>query len=54
MEISKAEAEAFYNAGNELYDMFVEAGEFVIKNNLFFELDIPTMLIRFDKAKLGK
>lgn len=45
VEISKAEAEAFYSAGNELYDMFVEAGEFVIKNNLFFELDIPTMLI---------
>lgn len=45
VEISQNEAEAFYNAGNELYDMFVEAGDFVIKNNLFFELDIPTMLV---------
>lgn len=45
LQVSKAEAEAFYEAGNELYDMFIEAGEFVIKNNLFFELDIPTMLV---------
>lgn len=45
VEISKSEAEAFYDAGNELYDMFIKAGEFVIENNLFFELDIPTMLI---------
>ncbi len=45
IEVSNTEAEAFYNAGNELYDMFVEAGEYVIKNNLFFELDIPTTLV---------
>lgn len=45
VEISKSEAEAFYEAGNELYDMFVEAGQYVIDNNLFFELDIPTTLI---------
>ncbi|RDU65191.1 glutathionylspermidine synthase family protein [Helicobacter sp. MIT 14-3879] len=43
--ITNDEAEAFYEAGNELYDMFIEAGEYVIKNNLFFELDIPTILI---------
>ncbi|MDE6885871.1 MAG: glutathionylspermidine synthase family protein [Helicobacteraceae bacterium] len=45
VEISKSEAETFYEAGNELYDMFVEAGQYVIDNNLFFELDIPTTLI---------
>lgn len=45
VSISQSEAEAFYEAGNELYDMFVEAGEYVIKNNLFFELDIPTILV---------
>lgn len=45
VEITQDEAEAFYDAGNELYDMFVEAGEYVIKNNLFFELDIPPTLI---------
>lgn len=43
--ITQDEAEAFYEAGNTLYDMFVEAGEYVIKNNLFFELDIPTILV---------
>lgn len=45
VEITQAEVDAFYEAGNELYDMFVEAGEYVIKNNLFFELDIPPTLV---------
>lgn len=45
IEITQAEAEAFYQAGNELYNMYVEAGEYVIKNDLFFELDIPPNLI---------
>ncbi len=45
VEITQAEADAFYNAGNELYEMFIEAGEYVIKNNLFFDLDIPPTLI---------
>ncbi|WP_334094335.1 glutathionylspermidine synthase family protein, partial [Helicobacter typhlonius] len=38
IHISDTEAEAYYEAGNELYDMFIEAGEYVIKNDLFFEL----------------
>lgn len=45
LEIKQSEVDAFYEAGNTLYDMFVEAGEYVIKNNLFFELDIPTTLV---------
>lgn len=45
IEITQEEADAFYEAGNELYDMYVEAGEYVIKNDLFFELDIPPSLI---------
>ena len=45
VEVSQAECEAFYDAGNEFYEMFCEAGEYVIKNNLFFELDIPVSLI---------
>lgn len=45
IHISEDEAQAFYEAGNTLYDMFVEAGEYVIQNNLFFELDIPPTLI---------
>jgi glutathionylspermidine synthase len=41
VEISEREAEAYYEAGNELYDMFVEAGEYVIEKNLLHEIGIP-------------
>ncbi|MGP1450991.1 MAG: glutathionylspermidine synthase family protein [Wolinella sp.] len=43
--VSEREAEAFYDAANELYDMFVEAGQYVIDNDLFFELGIPFNLV---------
>ncbi len=43
--VSEEEAEAYYEATNELYDMFVEAGEYVIENNLFHELNIPFNLV---------
>lgn len=43
--VSEAEANAYYEAANELYDMFVEAAQFVIDNNLFHELGIPFNLI---------
>jgi len=33
--ISEAEAEAYHKAANTLYDMYVEAGEHVVQNNLF-------------------
>ncbi len=45
VEISEDEANAFYEATNELYDMFCEAGEYVIENNLFHELNIPFNLV---------
>lgn len=45
VEVTQREAEAYYQAGNELYDMFVEAAEYVIENDLFFELGIPFNLI---------
>ncbi len=45
VKISPSEAEAFYNAGNELYEMFVEAGEYIIENNLFHEIGIPFNLV---------
>lgn len=45
LHISEKEANDFYEAGNTLYDMFVEAGEYVIENDLFFELDIPPSLV---------
>jgi len=45
VEISSAEAEAYYTAGNEIYDMYVEAAEYVIENDLFFDLGIPFNLV---------
>jgi glutathionylspermidine synthase len=45
VEITQDEAEAYYSAANELYDMFVEAAQHVIDNDLFFELDIPFNLV---------
>ncbi|MEA1952798.1 MAG: glutathionylspermidine synthase family protein, partial [Campylobacterota bacterium] len=43
--ISEEEAEAYYEASNELYDMFVEAAEHVVENNLFHEIGIPFNLV---------
>ncbi len=43
--LSEEEAEGFANAANELYDMFVEAGEYVIENELFHEIGIPFNLV---------
>ena len=47
--ISEDEANAYYEATNELYDMFCEAGQYVIDNNLFHELDIPFNLVELIK-----
>ena len=49
VSISQEEAEGYYEAANELYDMFCEAGEYVIENNLFHELDIPFNLVEIIK-----
>jgi glutathionylspermidine synthase len=43
--ISKQEAEAYYEATNELYDMYVTAAEHVVKNDLFHEIGIPFNLV---------
>ena len=43
--ISEQEAEAYYEATNELYDMYVEAAEYVVENDLFHEIGIPFNLI---------
>jgi glutathionylspermidine synthase len=43
--ITPDEAEAYYTAANELYDMYVKAAEHVIENELFFELGIPFNLV---------
>jgi len=43
--LSKSDAKAYAKAANELYDMFVEAGKYVIENNLFHEIGIPFNLV---------
>ena len=45
VQITQEEAEAYYEAGNELYDMFVECAQYVIDNDLFFEIGIPFNLV---------
>jgi glutathionylspermidine synthase len=49
VQLTKEEAEAYYEAANTIYDMYVEAAEYVIDNNLFFELGIPFNLIEMIK-----
>lgn len=45
VNVTHDEAEAYYEAANEIYDMYAKAAEYVIENNLFFELGIPFNLI---------
>ena len=45
VEVSQEETENYYEAVNTIYDMYVEAAEYVIKNDLFFELGIPFNLV---------
>jgi glutathionylspermidine synthase len=44
VRISEQEREAFYQAGNRMYERFVAAGEFVLKNDLLAKLGIPANL----------
>lgn len=43
--VSEKEVDAYYDACNELYNMYIEGANHVIENNLFYELDIPNILI---------
>ncbi|MDO1448682.1 glutathionylspermidine synthase family protein [Rhodocytophaga aerolata] len=48
--VGKEEAEAYGSAAEKLYEMLIEAGEYVIDQNLFAQLGIPeniTELIRY-------
>lgn len=47
--LSEEEVQAYYNATNELYEMYEKGAEYVIENELFDELDIPPKLISFIK-----
>ncbi|MCB1867492.1 MAG: glutathionylspermidine synthase family protein [Gammaproteobacteria bacterium] len=45
VQLSETEAEAYYSAANTLYDMYVEAGQHAIENQLYYELGIPSNLV---------
>lgn len=45
LNITQEEANSYYEATNELYEMFVKSAEYVIQNNLFHELNIPYNLV---------
>ena len=47
--ITEDEAEAYYEAANTLFDMYVEAAEHVIENDLFHEIGIPFNLVEVIK-----
>ncbi len=49
VQITEEEANAYYEATNELYDMFCEAGDYIIDNNLFHEINIPFNLVNLIK-----
>lgn len=46
VELSDHEAEAYYEAANALYDMFVEAAQHVLDRQLYYELGIPANLVK--------
>ncbi len=50
LQINEEEANAYYEAANELYDMFCEAGEYVIENDLFHDINIPFNLVELIKT----
>ncbi len=47
--VEENEAEKYYNAANELYEMYIEAAQQVIDNQRFTELGIPENLIELVK-----
>ncbi|MDR6195774.1 glutathionylspermidine synthase family protein [Siphonobacter sp. SORGH_AS_0500] len=51
VSVNQTEAQAYYDAANDLYEMFVEAGQAVIDQHRFAELGIPENLI--DLVKLS-
>ena len=48
--VSEEEATVYYTATNELYDMYVEAAQHVIDNDLFHEIGIPFNLVELIKT----
>jgi glutathionylspermidine synthase len=49
VKVSSDECNDYYEAANEIYDMFVKAAEHVIENDLFFDIGIPFNLVELIK-----
>ncbi len=49
VKITQTQAEAYYEAANELYDMFINTAEYIIENDLFHEVNIPFNLVEIIK-----
>lgn len=47
--VSEQEAENYFNAVNQLYEMYIEAAQYVVENELFEELGIPQNLVKLVK-----
>jgi glutathionylspermidine synthase len=45
IKVTEKQAEAYYEAATELYEMFTAAAEYVIENKLYAELSIPENMI---------
>jgi glutathionylspermidine synthase len=45
ISLSEKEVQAYHDVSNELYKMYEKGAQYVIENNLFDALDIPTALI---------
>lgn len=53
VRVTQVEADAYYEATNELYDMFVAAGNHVIENDLLHEIGIPFNVVDMVKQSWG-
>ena len=47
--VSEKEAENYYDAVNQLYEMYIEAAQYVVENKLFTEIGIPENLVKLVK-----
>ena len=45
IQLTQEEAQSYYDAADALYDMYIEAADYVIENELFFEVGVPFNLI---------
>jgi glutathionylspermidine synthase len=54
VQVSEPEAEAYFSAANRLYDMYVEAAQYAIDHQLYYELGIPSNLVRLIEESWDK